>query len=86
MIPINEGCTRENYEALWRKATGPNAEPIDVNTLGVWFERYGQDFWNGEYYDASGIGEPTGSRKLYPVYQTVLDEDCQEEIFCYSLQ
>lgn len=63
---------RYNFTELRERATAPNAHQGDVNALGEWFEAYGSEFWNGECYDASLPGEPTGSRSLYPIYG---DED-----------
>lgn len=41
------------------------------------FEQYGDQFWNGEYYDADGL-------RLFPVYVEV-DED-QFEITGYEVR
>lgn len=53
---------RYSYEELRVAATATDADQIDVDTLGAWFEQYGQDHWNGECYDADGIS-------LYPVIE-----------------
>lgn len=51
---------RYSYYELRAKATAPDAEQIDIDTLGEWFAFYGSDYWNGEYYDADGL-------RLFPV-------------------
>ena len=38
----------------------PNAE--NLANLGEWFQQYGAEFWNGEYWDADGY-------ELRPVYE-----------------
>lgn len=47
------------------------AEPTSENlaALGEWFESYGMDNWNGEYYDADGY-------QLRPIYKEI-----EEDIF-----
>lgn len=54
------------YEELRAKAIAADATPEDIENLGNWFERYGDQYWNGEYFDADGY-------RLYPVYE--YDED-----------
>lgn len=44
--------SRYNYAELRAAATAPDAEQIDIDTLGQWFSLYGSQYWNGEYYDA----------------------------------
>ena len=39
--------TRYSYADLYAAATAPNAEQIDIDTLGAWFERYDWHDWNG---------------------------------------
>lgn len=57
-----------DFAELIEKATGLDAQQIDIDTLGAWFDQYGRDYWNGECYDASKADEPTGTRSLYPIY------------------
>ena len=52
---------RYSYNDLLAKATSENATQEDINNLGNWFERYGREDWNGEYYDADG-------KRLFPVF------------------
>lgn len=40
------------YERLREAALADAAEQEDINALGKWFEDYGNDSWNGEYFDA----------------------------------
>lgn len=54
---------RYSYSELL-EAVKANETPDNVNALGEWFERYGDQFWNGEYYDADGL-------RLFPVYVEV---------------
>ena len=58
---------RYSFEKLLSAATASGAEQIDIDTLGAWCEDYGESLWNGEYYDVSGDGEPSGSRRLFRV-------------------
>ena len=55
-----------SYEEL-KAAVIADASGANVNALGEWFSNYGNDYWNGEYYDADDF-------RLYPVY-TEVDED-----------
>ena len=48
-----------------------------MNALGEWFEKYGDRYWNGEFFDADGL-------RLFPVYVEV-DED-QFEITGYEVR
>ena len=60
---------RYSYAELLSTATAPDAQQIDIDTLGAWFERY-DPYWNGEFYDADG-------KPLYPIYS---DPDDNENI------
>ncbi len=73
---ITNNYNEYSYAELLAAAISPDAKQIDIDTLGEWFEQYGSMFWNGEYYDASADGEPTGSRCLYPVMEWDEQEDC----------
>ena len=44
----------------------PNAE--NLAALGEWFDNYGMDSWNGEYYDADGY-------QLRPIYEEVAEDE-----------
>lgn len=58
-----------DYDELRAAAVQPEATEADILALGEWFSRFGEVYWNGEYYDADG-------RRLYPVYKwdDALDE------------
>ena len=43
-----------NYEELKNAALAPDATQEDINALGEWFERYGDRYWNGEYFSVEG--------------------------------
>lgn len=58
---------RHSFEELLAAATDPGVEQIDIDTLGAWCEAYGESLWTGEYFDVSGDGEPSGSRRLLRV-------------------
>lgn len=60
--------SRYDYAELREAAIKFNATTEEVNALGEWFERYGRDSWNGEYFDADD------GYRLFPVYKEV-DED-----------
>lgn len=52
-----------SYQELYRAATAPGAQQIDIDTLGAWFERYGMlDYWNGVCFNVDG------RLCLYPIY------------------
>ena len=36
--------------------------------MGEWFDHYGNDYWNGEYYDADDL-------RIYPVYKEVEEDE-----------
>ena len=59
---------RYDYDELKNKALGVDATEEDVNKLGEWFEQYGDEFWNGEYYEVDS------DNRLYPQHREV-DED-----------
>lgn len=65
---------RYGYEDLRKAANSGRQEDIDA--LGSWFERYGNEFWNGEFYDADGM-------RLFPVYKWN-DETDQGELIGYE--
>ena len=68
------------YQELKEKALSGDQEAI--NDLGQWFELYGDNYWNGEYYNVEGS-------RLYPVYgNEEYDEDgklIQSDIISYKM-
>lgn len=56
---------RYDYEELRAAAIRTNATQKDINTLGEWFNSYGESYWNGEYYDMDD------GLRLYPVSEEV---------------
>lgn len=58
-----------SYEELRAAAVSPNATQIDIDTLGAWFDCYGMDSWNGEYFDADN------GLRLFPVCEEDEDEN-----------
>ena len=56
-----------SYEEL-KAAVIADASRANVNALGEWFSNYGNDYWNGEYYDADDF-------RLYPVYTEVNEDE-----------
>lgn len=59
---------RYNYKELETAALeNPTAE--NLAALGEWFEWYGVDFWNGEYFEIDS------SNRLYPVYKEVKPDE-----------
>lgn len=69
---------RYNYAELRERATAADATQADIDTLGRWFDLYGSDYWNGEYYDADGIS-------IYPVIVWD-DETDQGETVGYEIR
>lgn len=59
--------SKYDYQELLERAL-KTGDDDDIGNLAEWFDIYGADYWNGEYYDASIPGEPSGYRKLYPIY------------------
>lgn len=64
-----------SYEDLRDKALSPDGSQVDVDTLGAWFERYGDIYWNGECYNVDGMN-------LFPCYSYDEEHD-QYEITGY---
>ena len=58
-----------DYEVLKNKATDFNATQEDISALGEWFENYGMDFWNGEYYDVDS------EHRLFPIYKEAAEDE-----------
>ena len=59
--------SRYSYEELKAKALAPDAEQHDIDNLGDWFVLYGDNYWNGEYFEIDSYN------RLYPIYEE--DED-----------
>lgn len=79
-LKTKEEIKMTEYERLVRKAIETEAEE-DMNALGEWFrENDSGMFWNGECYDASLPGEPTGTRSLYPVVRYDNEYDCYDTV------
>lgn len=62
-----------DYKDLRAAATAPEATAKDLRALGEWFEQYGSDCWNGEYWDADGL-------RLFPVIEWDADLDQGETV------
>ena len=71
-----KNMNRYSYSDLL-EAVKKNETAENVNALGEWFEQYGDQFWNGEYYDADGL-------RLFPVYVAISEE--QFEITGYEVR
>ena len=67
-----------NYKALEAAALAPNAPQTAIDELGEWFEQYGMDFWNGEYFEIDR------GHRLFRVYKEV-DED-EFEVTGYEIR
>ena len=68
-----------DYKELREKALSPDATQADVDALGEWFSRFGERYWNGEFYDADD------GREIRPVYKWDEELD-QGEIVGYELR
>ena len=67
-----------DYQELKEKALSADATQEDINSLGDWFEQYGDRYWNGEYFRVeNGI-------HLYRIEEEV-DED-EWEVKGYELR
>ena len=69
---------RYNYDEL-RKAAIENPTEENLAALGKWFELYGMDFWNGQYFDADGY-------ELWPVYAEAEEDAVQLEQVGWELR
>ena len=70
-----------DYQELKEKALSVNATQEDIDNLGDWFERYGDRYWNGEYFTVD-------NNRLYPIYKRVDDDELEEqyEIVGYEIR
>lgn len=68
-----------DYKELRAKAVSPDATQADIDALGDWFYRYGDRYWNGEFFNADE------GRELWPVYKWNEELD-QGEIVGYELR
>lgn len=62
-----------DYEELKIKALAADATQEDINALGEWFDQYGFDYWNGEYFRLED------GHRIYPILKEELDEDGELE-------
>lgn len=46
---------KEQYKELEQAALSADATQEDINRLGEWFERFGETYWNGEFYNIDGV-------------------------------
>ena len=65
-----------SYEEL-KAAVIADASGANVNALGEWFSNYGNDYWNGEYFDADDF-------RIYPVYNEI--EKDEFELVGYEIR
>lgn len=65
-----------SYQEL-KDAVIANPTAENVNKLGEWFSTYGNDYWNGEYYDADEFA-------VWPMYEEV--EEDEFEITGYEIR
>lgn len=56
----------------------------NIEALADWCQSWGSDLWQGEYYDVSLVGEPSGSCRLFPIYST--EEENYGEIINWELR
>ena len=59
--------TYYDYKDL-KAAVDANPSQENINALGEWFSNWGNDFWNGEYYDADDL-------RIFPVYKEVEEDE-----------
>lgn len=57
-----------DYEEIKNKAL-KTKNFDDVLALGEWFENYGMDFWNGEYFEIDK------NNRLYPLYDKLSEDE-----------
>lgn len=68
--------TRYDYKELKRNVL-ENENQANIDRLGEWFQLYGEQYWNGEYYDADDF-------KLIPICE---ENECgQYEIKGYQIR
>ena len=70
-----------SFAELLEKARSSDSTAEDRLNLFHWMECYDRRSWNGECYDISPSGIPSGSYgySLYPVYDEIEDEDGEIE-------
>lgn len=56
------------YDELLKAAIKYDASFEDKKALADWLFQHGNTGWNGEAWDISDSGSPTGSRMMRPVY------------------
>lgn len=70
---------RYSYKDLRAAAMGSSATQEDIDLLGEWFTTFGNDYWNGEYFDADdGV-------QVWPVYGEP-NEDGDFELIRYEIR
>lgn len=69
---------RYEYENIRNAAIAAGATQEDITALGEWFELYGMEHWNGEYFDADGY-------KVYRIEEYDEDNDVYS-IVGYEIQ
>ncbi len=72
------------YNELLAAAIAPDATFKDKQALADWLWQHGNAGWNGETWDISSEGEPTGSRSMRPVYGPE-DENGDSELIDYEI-
>ena len=63
------------------KRTGETQENLWM--LGCWFERYGNNFWNGECFNTE---KDFDGRNLYPIYEQDAEDPDQYNVVGYELR
>lgn len=72
------------YNELLTAAIAPGATFADRKALADWIWQHGNLGWNGEAWDISAEGEPTGSRSMRPVYGPE-DENGDADLIDYEI-
>lgn len=72
------------YDELLKAAIKYDASFKDKKALADWLFQHGNTGWNGEAWDISDTGAPTGSRMMRPVYGPE-DEYGDAELIDYEI-
>lgn len=72
------------YDELLKAAIKYGASFEDKKALADWLFQHGNTGWNGEAWDISDSGSPTGSRMMRPVYGPE-DEYGDAELIDYEI-
>ena len=69
-----------DYEELKEKALKFDATQQDIDALANWFENWGNDYWNGEYFEIDA------EHRLFPIYKEIENDDGTYDLIGYEIR